>query len=80
MILNSVICKSQIQQLSGGAIIAHLKPSDFDTFKIPLIKPGVQQQIAEKIKLSHQLRRESKDLLALAKTKVEQAIEAKAQA
>ncbi len=75
LILNSVICKSQIEQLSGGAIIAHLKPSDFDTFKIPLINQKTQNKIAEKITQSHKLRAESKDLLELAKTKVEQKIE-----
>ena len=25
----------QVEKLSGGAIIAHLKPSDFEIFKIP---------------------------------------------
>ena len=75
LILNSVLCKMQVEKLSGGAIIAHLKPSDFDKFKIPLIKQSIQQQIAQKITQSHQLRTESKDLLELAKLKVEQAIE-----
>ncbi len=75
LILNSIICKLQIEQLSGGAIIAHLKPSDFEKFKIPLIKQSIQSKIAEKITKSHQLRKESKELLELAKTKVEQEIE-----
>ncbi len=43
--------------------------------KIPLIKQNIQNQIAEKITKSQQLRKESKDLLELAKTKVEQEIE-----
>lgn len=75
LILNSIICKLQIEQLSGGAIIAHLKPSDFEKFKIPLIKTTIQTQIAKKITLSHQLRKQSKALLELAKLKVEQEIE-----
>ncbi len=75
LMLNSIICKLQIEQLSGGAIIAHLKPSDFEKFKIPLIKQSIQSKIAEKITKSHQLRKESKELLELAKTKVEQEIE-----
>jgi len=37
--INSIICKMQVEKLSGGAIIAHLKPSDFEKFKIPLINP-----------------------------------------
>ncbi len=65
----------QVEKLSGGAIIAHLKPSDFETFKIPLIKPSIQKQIAEKIQQSHKLRKESKNLLEEAKRKVEEEIE-----
>lgn len=75
LILNSIISKMQVEQLSGGAIIAHLKPSDFETFKIPIIIPEIQKQIAEKIQESFKLRKESIDLLAEAKRKVEEEIE-----
>jgi restriction endonuclease S subunit len=75
LIFNSILCKMQVEKLSGGALIAHLKPSDFETFKIPLIKPQVQKQIAEKIQESHKLRKESKELLEEAKRKVEEEIE-----
>ena len=75
LIFNSLLCKMQVEKLSGGAIIAHLKPSDFETFKIPLIKPEIQKQIAEKIQESHRLRKESKNLLEEAKRKVEEEIE-----
>lgn len=75
LIFNSIISKMQVEKLSGGAIIAHLKPSDFEKFKIPLIKPQVQKLIAEKIKESHKLRKESKELLEEAKRKVEEEIE-----
>lgn len=77
LILNSILCKLQVEQLSGGALIAHLKPSDFEKFKIPLINSQIQKQIAEKIKLSHKLRKESKELLEKAKRKVEEEIEKK---
>ena len=75
LIFSSILCKMQVEKLSGGAIIAHLKPSDFETFKIPLIKPSIQKQIAEKIQESHKLRKESKKLLEDAKRKVEEEIE-----
>jgi len=75
LIFNSIICKMQVEKLSGGAIIAHLKPSDFEKFKIPLIKLKIQKEIAEKITKSHKLRKESKELLEEAKRKVEQEIE-----
>ena len=75
LILNSILCKTQVEKLSGGALIAHLKPSDFERFKFPLISQNIQNQIAEKIELSHNLRKESKELLEQAKRKVEQEIE-----
>ena len=75
LILNSVMCKLQVEQLSWGALIAHLKPSDFEKFKIPLIKPEIQSQIAQKIQESHRLRKESKELLEEAKRNVEYEIE-----
>lgn len=65
----------QVEKLSGGAIIAHLKPSDFEKFKIPFIKPQIQKQIVKKIQESHKLRKESKELLEEAKRKVEEKIE-----
>ncbi|MCK4524819.1 MAG: restriction endonuclease subunit S [Candidatus Andersenbacteria bacterium] len=75
LIFNSIICKMQVEKLSGGAIIAHLKPSDFEKFKIPLIKPQIQKQIAKKIQESHKLRKKSKELLEEAKRRVEEKIE-----
>jgi restriction endonuclease S subunit len=75
LILNSILSKLQIEQLSGGAIIAHLTPSDFEKLKIPIIPPRIQEKIAEKISLSHKLRKESKNLLEQAKKRVETEIE-----
>lgn len=75
LIFSSILCKMQVEKLSGGALIAHLKPSDFETFKIPLIKQSVQKQIAEKIQESYRLRKESKNLLEEAKRKIEEEIE-----
>ncbi len=77
LIFNSILSKLQVEQLSGGAIIAHLKPSDFEKIRIPLIKPQIQKQIADKIQESHKLRKESKELLEEAKRKVEEEIEKK---
>jgi len=77
LVFNSIVCKMQIEKLSGGAVIAHLKPSDFEKFRIPLIKSKIQKEIAKKIKESHKLNKESKELLEEAKRKVEQEIEKK---
>ena len=43
--------------------------------QIPLIKPQIQKQIAKKIKESHKLRKESKELLEEAKGRAEEEIE-----
>ena len=75
LILNSIICKLQVKKLSGGAIIEHLKPSDFEAFKIPLISASIQAEIAKKVTESHCLRNQSKDFLNIAKQAVELAIE-----
>ena len=77
LIFNSILCKLQVKQLSGGAIIAHLKPSDFEKFRIPLIKLEIQKQITEKIHESYKLKKESKEILEEAKRKVEEEIERK---
>ena len=75
LILNSIVCKLQAEQLSGGAIIEHLKPDDFGKIKIPLIQPDIQNKIADNITQSHRLREHSKQLLGTAKHAVETAIE-----
>jgi len=46
-----------------------------EKIKIPLIDQQIQKQIAEKIKESHKLRKESKILLEKAKKMVEDEIE-----
>ena len=75
LIFNSIISKLQVEQLSGWALIAHLKPSDFENLKIPLLKTEIQKQISQKIEQNHRLRKESKELLEQAKKIVEEEIE-----
>lgn len=75
LILNSIICKLQVERFSWWALISHLKPSDFEKIKIPLINPQLQKEISDKIKESFKLRNESKELLEQAKKMVEDEIE-----
>jgi type I restriction enzyme S subunit len=75
LVLNSVICKKQIEMMSGGAIIAHLKPSDAMNLQIPLLSPESQKQISSKIIESKKNNEQSKSLLEIAKKAVEMAIE-----
>ena len=75
LILNSIICSLQVERFSGWALIAHLKPSDFQKLKLPLIDLQIQQLISAKVQESFKLRNESKRLLEQAKKMVEDEIE-----
>ena len=75
LVLNSIICKTQIERLSGGAIIAHLKPSDAMAMTIPVLDDDIQTEICSLIAQSRQERDASKHLLETAKRAVEIAIE-----
>lgn len=37
LVLNSLYCKFQIERMSGGAIIAHLKPENVKKIKVPVL-------------------------------------------
>ena len=77
LILNSITTQLQAERDSGGSIIAHWKISEIENILIPLLDSQIQEQIASKLKLSFALKKEAKELLNLAKNKVEQAIESK---
>ncbi|MCP4481543.1 MAG: restriction endonuclease subunit S [bacterium] len=64
-----------LQRISKGAILGGYDLTAFESCKIPIISQPIQTQISEKIQQSHKLRKESKELLELAKQKVEQEIE-----
>ena len=75
LILNSILSRKQIEKFSGGAIINHLKPSEFEKIKIPLIDERIQNEIKFLIEESYILRKKSKELLEKAKKMVEDEIE-----
>ncbi|MCH9845305.1 MAG: restriction endonuclease subunit S [Alphaproteobacteria bacterium] len=75
LVLNSIICKKQIEMMSGGAIIDHLKPNDAMNLQIPILSTSKQKEIASKIILSKEQNKKSKALLEIAKKAVEMAIE-----
>ena len=75
IILNSLICKMQIEKLCGGAIIEHLTPSNALSILIPNIPHTLQTQIATNIQKSNFARKQSRKLLEIAKQAVEMAIE-----
>lgn len=64
-----------MERLQRWSVQQRLNQETLKEIKIPLIKPEIQKEIAEKIELSHKLKKESKELLELAKRKVEEEIE-----
>jgi restriction endonuclease S subunit len=75
LVLNSSYCKAQIERMSGGAIIAHLKPDSAMRIKIPMLSDEKQEELAEKITNALRLRKEAKALLEKAKRAIEVFIE-----
>lgn len=75
LVLNSLYCKFQIERMSGGAIIAHLKPESVKKIKVPVLSDVKQEELAEKAVSSLRLRNEAKELLEKAKRAVEIFIE-----
>jgi len=75
LVLNSLVVQMQSQRDAGGSIIKHWKPSEIGEVLIPIIDNTIQLQIEEKIKESFKLKEQSKELLEVAKTAVEIAIE-----
>jgi len=73
--LKTIFIKELLLRYNCGTSYPVIKDEDILSLKIPLIKPQIQTKIAEKIKESHKLRKESKELLEEAKRKVEEEIE-----
>ncbi len=75
ILFKSLVIQELLQRGSKGTILTAISKTELESIKIPLIKPSIQKQIAEKIAQSHKLRKESKELLEEAKRKVEEEIE-----
>src|SRR3989339_202180 len=75
IIFQSLIGRLQFEKEKTQTAQPKISSDQVGNFKIPLIKPSIQKQIAEKIQESHKLRKESKELLEEAKRKVEEEIE-----
>lgn len=73
--LNSMYCKSQIERMSGGAIIAHLKPDDAKRIKIPILSDALQQEMSREVSTALKLMRDSRKLLDEAKHALEVFVE-----
>ncbi len=75
IIFKSKIIQELLIRGSKGTILTAISKDELNQIKIPLIKSKIQKQIAEKIQESHKLRKEAKELLEKAKSKVENLIE-----
>ncbi len=73
--LNSKLIQMQAERDAGGSIILHWRIAEIENVVVPVIDFQKQQQISELVKESFRLKKESEDLLDLAKRMVEVAIE-----
>lgn len=75
LVLNSVLCRSQAERHSIGAVIKHFTYSKIKDLLVPIISEEKRTQISKLVKQSFILRKEAKELLEEAKRKVEGFIE-----
>ncbi len=75
LVLNSQLIQMQAERDAGGSIILHWRVGEIENVVIPIIDIKIQQQISNKIEESFKLKKQSEQLLELAKTAVEKAIE-----
>lgn len=74
-VINSLIGRLQTEKLSAGSAQAELYPKDIGNFIIPFIAEDKQQEVINQYILSLDQQNKSKQLLEIAKTVVERAIE-----
>ncbi len=75
LVLNSELVQMQAERDAGGSIILHWRVSEIEKVVVPIIEIEKQKEIAGLIEESFSLKKQSEELLKLAKTAVEKAIE-----
>ncbi|MCX8641348.1 MULTISPECIES: hypothetical protein [unclassified Gilliamella] len=75
LVLNSKIVQLQAERDAGGSIIQHWKPSEIEEVIIPKLPLDHQKKISDLIQQSFKLKKQSEQLLEVAKKAVEIAIE-----
>ena len=73
--LNSKLVQMQAERDAGGSIILHWRVSEIEKVVVPIIDFDKQREIADLVEESFQLKKQSEQLLEVAKTAVEMAIE-----
>lgn len=75
LVLNSILVQQQIERTSSGALIQHWLINEINSTLIPKLDIKKQREIVEKVQESSKCRKQSKQLLEIAKRGVEIAIE-----
>lgn len=75
LVLNSLLVQMQIEKQAGGSIIIHWKPNEVMRTLIPRINDTIEKKINNLVEQSHQQRKLSNQLIAIAKHGIEKAIE-----
>ena len=71
LVINSIVGQWQVKRDTGGSVISHWRPDQIKHCLIPVLPKPTQQKIADLVRKSHQARREAKQLLEQAKSKVD---------
>lgn len=75
LVINSKVCKLQIERVCSGALILHWKPQDIANLNIPILNKATMNELSELVIKSKQAKKESEQLLEQAKRQVEDLIE-----
>jgi len=75
LVVNSRICKMQIDQECSGALIVHWKPNLIRKLKIPVLSDSTMKELGRLVSESKKALTESRQLLEQAKRRVEELIE-----
>ncbi|MGL4392429.1 MAG: restriction endonuclease subunit S [Fusobacteriaceae bacterium] len=75
MLINSALGKMQLDRIGTGGVQVNISTNDIKKILIPNIRAEVQKEISDKIQESFSLRKQSAELLEIAKRGVEMAIE-----
>jgi restriction endonuclease S subunit len=71
----TIILQSQLKKQCSGTILTAVPKESLRNIVIPILTHETQQKIASLVKRSHETRKKAKNLLEIAKRKVEEAIE-----
>lgn len=75
LVLNSKLVQMQAERDAGGSIILHWRVGEIENVVVPIIDYTKQEEIAELVEESFKLKKQSENILEVAKRAVEIAIE-----